>query len=191
MHLGGLTFVENGYLNVTGATLGGSNVSTGLNSSYTLYLQFHLTGGTSSLALPGTIDSGTLTLYGVSGVSTFGFDGGNNASVNNGGNLPVALFSSTIINGTIAATPQLDLSATALGTVNPIQAGFISGPNVPLFMDLVAAHDNSTITPLNGGAVFLVNGGPDTLTFAVPEPSTLSLVGLGLATAVFLRRRSR
>ena len=87
----GLTFVENGYLNVTGATPGGSNVSTGLNSSDTLYLQFHLTGSTASLSLPGTIDSGTLTLYGVKGVSTFGFDGGNNAIVNNGTNSPVSL----------------------------------------------------------------------------------------------------
>ena len=74
-------------------------------------------------------------------------------------------------------------------TVNPIQAGFITDPTLPLFLELTAAHDHSTITNL--GAVFLVNGGPDTITFAVPEPSTFSLVGLGLATAVFLRRRSK
>lgn len=196
---GGLTFVENGYLKLTGATLGGSGVTTGLNSAYTLYLQFSLAGGTASLSIPGTISSGTMTLYGVNGVSTFGFDGGNHAIVDNGSNTPVSLFSSAIIGGTIGSTivsfppPVLDLSATAAATVVPIQAGFISSPGgSPLLLNLLAAHDHSTVTVLDGGNTFLVNGGPDVITFhAVPEPSTVALVGVGLATMIVVRRRTK
>ena len=188
--MGGLTFVENGFLQVTGATLGGVAVAPGLNADYTLYFSFtNVTGGTAAINLPGVIDGGSLTLFGVAGASSFGFTGAGVAVVNNGGNTPVVLFSSAGAGGLIGAnvvSPNplaLDLFATINAAVQPIVPGFITAPGGPLAFTIDAQHDSSTVQILDGGAVFLVRGGPDVITFApVPEPSSLALLGIGGAT---------
>lgn len=191
---GSLTFVERGFLQITGIELGGASfVPPGLNSAYTLYFDFTATGGAPSIVAPGTLSSARHTLLGVNGASSFGFTA-NVASVNNNGNVPVPLLSVDLINGTIGSTVvnpdplALDLTATLNGSVNPIAPGFLAGPAQPRLLSLIAVHASPTVTVLNGGAVFLVRGGPDTITFSVPEPTSLGLLAIALLGLAFRRR---
>lgn len=192
---GSLSFVENGYLQVTGIELGDAvSVPTGLNSSYTLYFSFSDTGGAPSLAAPGTVTSANITLYGVNGASTFALNSGGATVANN--NTPVALLSLAFTSGTIGSTlvsyppPVLDLNATLNGIVDPIVAGFLAAPGLPLASVLVATHDHSTVQVLDGGATFLVDGGPDSISF-VPAPASAPLLAAGLAGIAAIRVRWR
>lgn len=94
------SFYEQGYGFITGALLNDSTVATnGLGNNYSLYFSFTDTGN----AITDAWNSGTFTLYAVSGKSTFGIDPYTNVvQVNNTGT-PILLgalnFNSGYIGG--------------------------------------------------------------------------------------------
>ena len=99
------TFVENGYAKITGIVNNGSvSTPTGLNTAYSLYFQFSITGS----LITAQFNSFTFDLYGVDGVSTFGFDGGNNATVTDVGTR-ILMATNSLVSGSIGGAPGLRL----------------------------------------------------------------------------------
>lgn len=185
---GPTTWQEHGYAKITGIASGGSvSVPAGLNSSYTLYFDF---SGTGDMAL-GTFSTASMTLYGVDGASTFGIDGNNDAFVDNGANVPVALATNSLISGITGGAPGGDLSADLWTVFSPTPAGaamFLS-PSLPWtfyghFFHPVSEPDGVQFVP--DGIVLI--GGDDTLSF-VPEPVSALLLAAGLPGLLLFRRR--
>ena len=129
-------WTEHGYARITGAQFsGGAVATTGLNSTYTLYLDF---GGTGDMAT-NTFSSATMTLFGVDGLSTFGIDGNNDAHVENP-LAPIVLANASLVWGTTGQTvidpgsstepPKIDFFADLLTTFTPVAAyaGFFAQP---------------------------------------------------------------
>jgi hypothetical protein len=185
---GPTSWQEHGYAKITGILNGGVvSVPTGLNSSYTLYIDF---GGTGDLAL-GQFFTATLTLYGVNGASSFGIDGSNNAYVDNGIHTAVALATSNLILGTTGGAPGGDLSAELWTSFTPtLAAGSMFQAPTPIrefyghFFHPIS--EPGGIVPVADGIV--LNGGDDTLSF-VPEPVSLLLFAGGLPGLILFRRR--
>lgn len=192
-----LTFTEVGFLAITGATLNGAPVAaSGLGVDYTLYMTFDVSGGAPSIVVPGQFTTADIKLYGANGMSVFDFDANNLARVTNQ-NAPVLLFDSKFLGGSLGANVispppalALDIFANLDLEVTDSAPGFITSPTgVPLVADLDAQHASSTVTVLNGGLVFLVNGGPDVVTFAVDAPPAIALFGLAAGLIAATRRR--
>jgi hypothetical protein len=186
---GPTTFSEQGFADVTG--ISENNVistPTGLNTTYSLYFEFDVTG---SLATQ-QFTSFSMDLYAVEGVAVFGYDGNDNAYVNNGANSAILLATNTLVSGSIAGTPFVTpLSADSLSTFTPTVAGtpvFLS-PQLPALFHGSFFHPISDIAPAVDGG-FTLTGGDDTLTFAAPEPSSLLLL-LGAMPGILLVRRKR
>lgn len=184
---GPTTYEENGFARITGIISGGMSVlPPDMNSAYTLYFKFKAVGD----AALGTIDTLTMTLYGVVGNSVFSFDGSNFAQVNNGGNVPIDLGSISLSKGSIAGGPGFDLSAKIEGTFVPTANGkkAFTAPGLPAgivgnFFHSVNEPGGITLLP----GLILLNGGDDTIAF-VPEPSAAALAAAGLLLAVGFRR---
>lgn len=187
---GPTTFFEHGYVIVTGILRNGVvTTPIGLNSTYSLYFDFTATGSVAT----SQIDTLGMTLFAVSGAATFGIDANNNAFVNTGSNVPVALATNALISGTIGGAPGTDLSAETFSTFSATAAGgpvFVSPPLPDVFH---GAFFHSIQEP--GGIAlvadgFVLRGGDDTLTF-VPEPASLMLMIAGLPGLWLLRRKAR
>lgn len=107
----------------------------------------------------------SMDLYAVDGATVFGYDANDNATVDNGANLPALLAGNTMIGGSIAGIPFVTpLSASSLSTFTPTLAGsqvFLS-PQLPNLFHGAFFHPISDIGPAVDGG-FKLTGGNDTL----------------------------
>ena len=212
-------FSEVGYLSVLQFLNGGAPApQTGLNSTYSLYFGFNGTGtgtvpppaGSSST---GPFTSLNYTLFAVAGPTpTFTVTNGN-VTVSGAGAFPLAFGS--LISGTATLTntgvgaqpfsPTANLFETfnvctaagqgnagfgqALCTGN--ESGFFVVPP-PGTINLVVGNFSATTSVTSFDGTFLnINGGGGNLTLEnrVPEPMSLTLLGVGLLGLAGLRRK--
>lgn len=189
-------WAEHGYAKITGVLNNNVlSVPTGLNSTYTLYLDF---SGTGNVGV-GQFFTATETLYMVNGVSTFGINGNNDAFVDNGVNTAIALATSTLIQGTTGQVGN-DLFANLWTTFAPTANGALvfnqpqPFPNIFYGNFYHSASEPGGVTPIFVGGNpnpvgFVLNGGDDTLSF-IPEPISLLLFAGGLPGVWFFRRKT-
>jgi hypothetical protein len=205
--------VENGFLKFSSFGLLGSSIANpaGFNGAagsdpYQLYISFTSTSHLTQVApgiFTGAFDSLSYTLWGdVLGNDSFTVAANSPSASNLGDDLalasgvldPTGLNQANILNG----IPQANVQTTF--TENPAQAGFFVNPPSIITLFLEASFTNTTqvvstaacglntCISINGGG-----GNADFLTKSIPEPGTLSLVGLGLLGFGFFgaKRRSR
>jgi hypothetical protein len=202
-------FTEQGFLSVTGFQLNNTNlVAGGLNSTYSLYIQFSgsgtLTQGAGAdprtTSTSGVFNSLTYSLFGVNGQTSFPLTG-TTFNVTTAG-APTLLATGSLLGGSVNTQPAFNFatltqsfvpSANASLTFNvaPGATSFFS-PN-PFYSVALTAFTNpvSTVTPLAGG--FLVTNGGGSLNFAapIPEPETYALMLGGLGIMGWMARRRR
>ena len=186
---GTLQWRESGYTNITAAMLGSQLQPTGLGTDYTLYVEFTLEG-IQTLAGTGYATAGRVDLYGVEGVSTFAIDTSRllpRATASHAGT-PQQLATIELTPAGFLTFPYEDgIGATLAGSLLPVSPFFAAGG--PIDVRGAFLHP-SGLTSLYGGAVIVVEGGDDRLTFQspVPEPATAMLWLAGAAGAAVLRR---
>jgi hypothetical protein len=196
---GSFTWHEHGFIHITGATLGGASIATpGLSSAYSLYMAYDINGFQPNLEASGYATSVAMEVFGVAGASDFSIDMSTlTAEVANGRgragapcrahcNLPVEL--ATLSNASMTDLPtvenlqplEISLSATLAAGYDLTAAGLaaFSFPDSPVAVDGEFSDPSSAVDVLFGGGVFLVQGGHDVLTFAVPDYAA----GLALRT---------
>jgi hypothetical protein len=213
------TFTEVGALNILQFLHGGNIVaSSGLGSTYSLYLTFTATGtlpgipGTAGTSTNGTFTSLTYQLIGsTSGTPTFTVTNGN-VSIGNAGTTEVLAYGSlvpgtgivTLTNTGSGFSPTANAELTVNECAAAGQGGVCTGDELPFFVSplegLTLATGNfsatdSVTTLVLGNPTSFVNlvGGGGNVTFQVPEPATLAVFGAGLLAlgAALRRRRSR
>jgi hypothetical protein len=197
---GNTAFTETGFLQLNNVSLANNSFTpTGLNSAYSIYFAFNAAGTQSAptfgASSNGVFSSLNYTLYEAPGTSTFGIDGSNNPFVNNTGT-PTALATGYLIGGAtgFSVIPGQGVSpnATVTETVQKLVPGFFVQP---FMQDLILAgafnNDVNIVTVLNGGTSFTLDGGGGDVTFTVPEPVTLGLLGTGMVALGAIRRRRR
>ena len=184
---GSFTWHEHGFMHITGATLGGAPIR--VSSAYTLYMAYDINGFQPNLAASGYATSVAMEVFGVAGNSDFSIDMSTlTAEVDNGRrgtgalcrahcNLPVEL--ATLSNASMTDLPtvenlqplEISLSATLAARYDLTPAGLaaFNFPGSPVAVDGEFSDPSSAVDVLFGGGVFLVHGGHDVLTFAVPD----------------------
>jgi hypothetical protein len=212
-------FSEVGYLSVLQFLLGGAPApQAGLNTTYSLYFGFNGTGTGTVPPPPGSSTTGPFTslnytLFAIPGPTpTFTVTNGN-VTVSGAGAFPLAFGS--MISGTATLTntgvgaqpfsPTANLFETfhictaagqgnagfgqALCTAN--ESGFFAVPP-PGTINLVIGNFSATTSVTSFDGTFLnINGGGGNLTLEnrVPEPMSLTLLGVGLLALAGLGRR--
>lgn len=185
---GGNAWREVGYMQITGAALNGvPAVTSGLGSSYALYLAFDIYGYQQDAVHPGYSTAANINLYGVNGPSIFAINAGGAARLTSSNAAVLLATTSNAVMKTyanlVSPPPQLalDLFADVRALVQPVVPGFITGNFSVLGVHGSFVHPSAGVQILNGGATFVINGGADTLIFAaVPEPASCAMLGLGL-----------
>ena len=225
------SFSESGFLNVVGANdgfltftpagLGGTTSGGGETSGlYTLYLAFSASGAStapnfntpSATPYSGNFTSLNYTLYGVNGLSSFGFAGSTPTVTNS--STPVVLATGALISGN-PATNQESLTVSSGGTPSPgsmyqiapsasnldltflpnaAESGFFVSPSAFTMSTLTGAltNDPGIVTLINPSTIE-INNGRGTLTpvtgVAVAEPASRALLGSALACIGLVRSR--
>lgn len=197
---------DTGFLNITDFTLSGSPVST-VNTSgsggYGIYLQFNATAHLTPVGsdLIGAFDSVSYTEYLYStknGLASFGFSGTTpTITLPSGANPVVLATGSGPIGGTANLADILDgVPGANVGTTfapNSAEAGFFVNPSAAVTLNLEQAFTNTPGVITTMGPIFLIHGGGGNGDFfssvPVPEPMALSILGVGLVSLGFVRRR--
>ncbi len=200
-------FTDTGMLSVQSFQLAGAvAASTGLNTTYGLYITFSGTGTQTPGNLLTDFTHGTFTtldytLWGFNGgPATFGFDGANNVTTTAVG--AFALATGSLVSGTVGTAPADNngtasfvpsANATLKFVTMPGQLAFFDDP-VPFYNLAFAAFTNTVsqvevISPYE----FRIRQGGGAFNFAtaIPEPESyaLMLAGLGAIAFVALRRK--
>jgi hypothetical protein len=200
------TFVEDFIQPVTGFTLLGSPVIVpGLNTSYGLYFSISAAGqfpinGSGVPVGPATFSSLNMSLIadvnhddGSVSSTQAGVSFSNPAGVLNDVTLATGTLVSAVLSRDAAGVRHAHFIDTFVPSAS--QAGFFVGPNTPLGWEeflttLSEAFQLIQVDPLT--SIQLANGdlGSTGQVGLIPEPATLSLLGMGLVAIVAGRRRS-
>lgn len=209
----GGSFTETGYFDATALVLGNTAVGSQLNTSealfggagYALYGKFSVSGnisfvGTTALA---TFTSGFFELY-----SDFNQD--TTKTIGAGGIITYAFTaedqllgsSNVVLSGSQANIPLIGQQAASGGSyiinygnlnLSPQGSAYFINPS-PFYLAVSVSGENESFNPtLTAGAYQGIAQGDASAVFAaVPEPTTVALLGLGLlGMGVSLRRRTK